>query len=632
VSPPTTRTSSTGRPRHAVGLDLGTTNSALATLPLGEAGARPEVLGIPQVVQPGQVEPRPLLPSFLYLSHPAEFAAGALRLPWDEARDYLVGELARSHGGLAPVRLVSSAKSWLCHPGIDRRQPALPVGSPAEVPRVSPLEASARTLQHLREAFDFSLGRGEPSRGLARQELVLTVPASFDAVARELTVEAAALADLDRVTLLEEPQAALYAWVEGQGDAWRQQVRVGELILVCDVGGGTTDFCLIAVVDRDGELGLERVAVGDHILLGGDNMDLALAHLLQQKLAQAGKKLDPWQLLTLIHGARVAKERLFAEPTRESLPVTVPGRGSRLIGGTLKTELTQAELAQTLLEGFFPACAATEAPFTSRRSGLTQLGLPYAQDPAVTRHLAAFLRRQRQALQGEAGRAGVLAQVRLEGRELLHPTAVLFNGGVMRAPQLEARVLSVLQGWIAAAGGTPPRKLPAADLDTAVALGGACYGRVRQGQGIRIRGGTARAYYIGIEKALPAVPGLAPPLQAVCLAPMGMEEGTSTTLPALEVGVVVGEPAEFRLFASSVRRADVAGDLGDAPELELTELPSLETTLPPAGRPAGAVVPVQLQADVTELGTLQLGCREAGGEVWKLEFNLRKVEAPEPVG
>jgi hypothetical protein len=603
--------------RLAVGIDLGTTNTALASRPLEEEGAV-EVFDVPQLVRPGDVKRRPLFPSFLYLPHEAELPRGAIALPWRADAAEIAGELARSLGALTPIRLVASAKSWLSHPALDRRAASLPAGAPPEVPRLSPLDASARYLAHLREAWDHAVAKDDPGLALAAQRVTLTVPASFDAVARELTVEAARAAGLPEVLLLEEPQAALYAWVDAMGDAWRKAVRPGDLVLVVDVGGGTTDLSLIAVVDRDGELGLERVAVGDHILLGGDNMDLALAHALAEKLAREGRGLDRWQHLALAQAARQAKEALFADPELASAPVAIPGRGSSLVGGAIRTELGRDELDTLLVEGFFPRVEAGARPLAPRRMGLTTLGLPYAADPAVTRHLAAFLARHRTAL--DDPRRGTSPR---PAQTFLHPTAVLFNGGVMKAAPLARRVVEVLSAWLAAEGSPPPRLLPAADLDLAVARGAAAYGWVRAGHGIRIRGGTARAYYVGIEAAMPAVPGVAPPVRAVCLAPMGMEEGTRAELPGEEVGLVVGEPASFRLFASSSRREDRPGDVAED-EGELEELPPVEATLPPDGRVAGEVVPVRLRAHVTELGTLELECVERGGGAWRLEWNLRQ--------
>jgi hypothetical protein len=601
---------------RSVGIDLGTTHTALAHRPLAVDGAV-EVLGVPQLVRPGELAPRPLLPSFLYLPHPAELPPGAAALPWSAgASDPVVGELARALGATTPIRLVASAKSWLSHPSLDRRAATLPAGAPPEVPRLSPLEASSRILAHLRGAWDHAVARGDPSLALAAQRITLTVPASFDAVARELTVEAARLAGLPDVALLEEPQAALYAWVDAMGDAWRRAVRPGDLVLVVDVGGGTTDLSLVAVVDRGGELGLERVAVGDHVLLGGDNMDLALAHGVAERLAREGRTLDRWQLLALAHSARVAKETLFADPSLDAAPVAIPGRGSSLVGGTIRAELSREELVAVLVDGFFPRVEVSAHPAAARRAGLTTLGLPYASDPAVTRHLAAFLSRHRASLG-----AGT-APVPLAGEAFLHPTAVLFNGGVMKAAPLAERVVEVLSAWLAAEGAQPPRILPAVDLDLAVARGAAAYGRVRAGHGIRIRGGTARAYYVGVEAAMPAVPGIPAPIRAVCLAPMGMEEGTTADLPGEEVGLVVGEPADFRLFASSSRREDRPGDVAPD-EAELAELPPLEAALPADGRAAGEVVPVRLRAHVTEIGTLELECVERSGRAWRLEWNLR---------
>ena len=624
--------------RYAVGIDLGTTNCALAYLPLGVEGAAPEQLPVPQLVHPGEVAPRSLLPSYLYLPHASEFAPADLHLPWGAARadsPEILGELARAQGALTPIRLVSSAKSWLCHPALDRRAASLPAGSPEEVPKISPLDASARYLEHLRAAWNRGVAGGDPELALELQTVTITVPASFDAVARELTVEAARKAGLSDPVLLEEPQAALYAWVEAAGDGWRKLVTPGDLILVVDVGGGTTDFSLIAVVDRDGDLALERVAVGDHILLGGDNMDLALAHRLEQKLATGGRTIDRWQLLALTHGARQAKEALFADPSRSSLPVAVPGRGSSLVARSLRTELTRDDIISTLVDGFLPRVEVAARPAVQRRTALTTLGLPYASDPAITRHLAAFLSRHREALQSGALRQDQGERADGDGRgrhTFLHPTALLFNGGVMKAAELKDRILEVVSGWVSSEGGRPPRELPGVDLDLAVAKGAATYGRVRSGRGIRIRGGTARAYYVGIETAMPAVPGMPPPIEALCVAPMGMEEGSSAELPARELGVVVGDPARFRFFSSSVRRDDVVGTVVER-EAELEELPPIETTLPPAeGAVAGQVVPVSLRAHVTEIGTLELQCADARGHAWKVEFNLRGEEASRDAG
>jgi molecular chaperone DnaK (HSP70) len=582
--------------RHIVGIDLGTTNCALSCRAFEEASA--EVVAIPQLTAPGIVEERFLLPSFIYLAKEDEFPAGALALPWDKRAAYAVGEFARAHGAKVPARLVASAKSWLSHTGVERTGCLLPWQAPPEVERISPVEASARYLRHLAGAW-----KASRKTDLDSEEIILTVPASFDAAARELTTQAATQAGLPNLTLLEEPQAALYAWLEGVGDGFRKQVKVGDIILVVDVGGGTTDFSLIAVTEQEGDLQLTRIAVGDHILLGGDNMDLTLAHHLAQD-----KTLDAWQFTALTYGCRQAKETLFVDPKFKKVPISIPGRGSALIGGTIKTELTRDDVTRILIDGFMPKGSIDDLPRTTRRTGLTQIGLPYAQDPGITRHLAAFLTRQSRIADGKA---------------FVHPTAILFNGGVFKAPQLKQRLVEVVNDWLAKDAGPPVKELEGADLDLSVARGAAYYGWVRHGHGIRIRGGTARAYYVGVEAAMPAVPGFEPPVKALCVAPFGMEEGTNADVPPQEFALVVGEPAVFRFFASSVRREDRVGSMidnaGGSDELE--EVAPIETTL---SGDSGKLVPVNLQAAVTEVGTLELRCIEKGGAGrWKLEMNVR---------
>jgi len=618
-------------PRYAIGIDLGTTHSALAWVDTSASdGETTEhgVLRVPQLTAPGTVESLPLLPSFLYLPHADELPAGELALPWSAEGTQVIGEMARSRGATTPIRLVSSAKSWLCHPGVDRRAAILPHDAPPEVARVSPLDVSTRYLAHLRSAWD----QAHPEAPFAEQDVTVTIPASFDPAARELTVEAARAAGCGTLTLLEEPQSALYSWIQASGGQWRKQVRPGDVLLVVDVGGGTSDFSLIAVLERDGNLELHRVAVGDHILLGGDNMDLALAHVVARKLAAAGTTLDAWQMRALTYACRNAKERLLgdaaagAKPSAQAEAIVVPSRGSKLIGGSIRTELTRDEVGATILEGFFPQVDAAARPVSRVRSGLSQLGLPYAQDAAATRHLAAFLARQRDAvaeLEGFGGRMPADAS-------FIHPTAVLFNGGVFKSPALAERTLATLNAWLASEGAEPARLLTGADLDLAVARGAAYYGHVRRGRGVRIRGGTAFAHYIAVESAMPAVPGIEPPIQALCVAPFGMEEGTEAELPALELGLVVGEPVRFRFFASSVRRSDAVGTLLDfwgADELQ--ELDAISATLPPEGRNAGDLVPVRLHARVTEAGTLEIeALPRSGGERWKVEFDVRGEREP----
>ena len=605
--------------RYSIGIDLGTTHSALACVDLAASDGEKtvhEVLAVPQVTAPGAVQALPLLPSFLYLPHPDELAAGDLSLPWGAEVGASVGTMARARGATTPIRLVSSAKSWLCHPGVDRRGPILPADAPAEVERVSPLEASRRYLAHLREAWNHA----HPDAPFERQSVTVTMPASFDPAARELTAEAARLAGYGPVTLLEEPQAALYSWIQNSQGGWRKTVRPGDVILVVDVGGGTSDFSLIAVREIDGNLELTRIAVGDHILLGGDNMDLALAHTVARRLAAEGKTLDAWQMRALTQACRAAKEVLLSDAAAPAQPLVVPSRGSKLIGGSIRTELSREDVTAVILEGFFPKVEAAARPVQRPRIGLQQLGLPYAQDAAVTRHLAAFLGRQVGAL----AELPELAARQSESASFLHPTAILFNGGVFRAGVLAERLLETINAWLASEGAPAARALEGADLDLAVARGAAYYGHVRQGRGVRIRGGTAQAYYVAIESSMPAVPGFEAPIQALCVAPFGMEEGTDVAIDA-QFGLVVGEPVHFRFLGSTVRRQDSAGVLLDfwGPD-ELMPAGEIQATLPAQGRTPGEVVAVTLHAAVTEAGTLELAAVPAGGtERWKVEFDMR---------
>ena len=607
--------------RFSVGIDLGTTHCVVSYVELAESGDvefPQHVMAIPQLTLPGVVEDSFQLPSFLYQAHEAELAAGSTSLPWTIKPDYLVGEIARNLGSKTPIRLVSSAKSWLCHAGVDCKAPILPVNAPEEVERISPFQATTAYLQHIRDAWQ----NLHPESPLNKQDLVITVPASFDPAARELTIEAARLVGLEQAILLEEPQAALYSWIEKHQSNWRTQVTCGDIILVIDVGGGTTDLSLIAVTEKGGNLELTRVAVGDHILLGGDNMDLALAYTVKAKLEKEGKRIEPWQLQALTHSCRDAKEKIFNNFTIDGIPIVVASRGSSLMSGNLRTELTREEVINVLVEGFFPKVAITERPVNPTRTGLRASGLPYAQDAAISRHLAAFLAKQQNA-------TDELKDINLpEHATFLHPTAVLLNGGVLKANTLTDRLMEVLNSWLVAEQVPEARLLADADLDLAVARGAAYFGFVRKGKGVRIKGGTAAAYYVGIESAMPAVPGLAPDIVALCIAPFGMEEGTSEELPNDEFGLVVGEPVRFRFFASTIRREDKVGTRLDYwTNEELAELDELDITLPEEGRRSGEIVPVHLCAAVTEVGTLELqAVSQKDSSRWKIEFDVRAGE------
>lgn len=607
--------------RYSVGIDLGTTHCVLSYAELNdeEDEITQQVMSIPQLTSPGVVEDKKQLPSFLYLAHEAEIAEGSTTLPWTAKPDHLVGDIARNLGSKTPIRLVSSAKSWLCHAGVDCKEPILPSEAPDEVDRVSPFEASKTYLEHMKAAWENQF----PNAPLDQQDLIITVPASFDPAARELTAEAARSIGLDHALLLEEPQSALYSWINNSAGDWRNHVSVGDVILVIDVGGGTTDLSLIAVTEQEGNLELTRVAVGDHILLGGDNMDLALAYTIKAKMEQeSGNRLEAWQIQALTHACRDAKEKIFNDPEVDNVALVVPSRGSSLIGGSLRTELTRDEVNRVLVEGFLPEVGSAERPVARPRSGLRTKGLPYAQDAGITRHLAGFLAKQQSATED-------LEHVNLpDHATFLHPTAILLNGGVLKSEVLADRLLKVLNSWLDAEQAPEARLLEGADLDLAVAKGAAYYGVVRKGKGVRIKGGTAASYYVGVESAMPAIPGMPPEVEALCIAPFGMEEGTSETLPDDEFGLVVGEPVRFRFFASNTRREDTVGlRLDYWTDEELQELDEIEITLPEEGRNAGEVIPVHLSAAVTEVGTLELhAVSQQDDHRWKIEFDVRAGE------
>ena len=476
--------------------------------------------------------------------------------------------------------------------------------------KISPVEASRRYLEHLRQAWDAKM----PGAPFEAQQVLVTVPASFDAVARELTLDAARQAGYQNITLLEEPQAAFYAWLERHPD-WRGRVAVGDLILVVDIGGGTTDFTLIAVTEADGELSLTRVAVGEHILLGGDNVDLALAGVVAHRLAEKGTHIDSRQHLALWANCRVAKEKLLEPGAKvKEQPVTILGKGTGLVGGTIKAMLLASDIEQVLGEGFLPAVASTEMPAHQRRAGLQELGLPYAADPAITRHMARFLRQQAATAEHGAVRRGPSG--------LACPTHVLFNGGVLNAELVRERILSTLNAWLSEEGMPPVKALSGEDLMHAVARGAAYYGLARTGRGVRIRGGVPRTYYVAVESAMPSIPGFPAPVKALAVVPFGMEEGTETRIPGREFGLVVGQSAEFRFFTSASRKNDQPGDLiedfGDA----LEELSPMEVSFDPGE--TSEVVPVSFESIVTETGMLQLWCVARDGRRWKLEFNVRE--------
>jgi molecular chaperone DnaK (HSP70) len=594
--------------RYVVGIDLGTTNSAVCYVDTAEESWRVRVFSLPQLVAPAVLEARETLPSFHYQPAPGELPPQALRLPWSqEPPDYAVGFFARDHGTLVPGRLVVSAKSWLSHSGVDRTAPILPWHGAPDVGRLSPVEVSGRYLAHVRDAWDARF-REHP---LAEQDLVLTLPASFDEVARELTVKAAARAGLPKVVLIEEPQAAFYAWIYKHSHDWEQKVEPGQKILVCDIGGGTSDFTLIRVRgEADGKVRFHRVAVGEHLILGGDNLDLALAHHVERKLAGDGK-LEPRQWAVLVRASRQVKETLLGNnDAPERLTVNLPGTGARLIGGGLHVEVTREEVRDLLVDGFFPRVPLDAKP-TSRRSGFQEFGLPYAPDPAATRYLAAFLTAHRHVALDESEAA--------VDHDPARPDIVLFNGGVFESQVLQERLVEVLTSWFRGPGQETwePLVLDNDRLDLAVARGAAYYGMVRRGQGVRIAAGLARTYYVGVESQPPA---------AVCLVPAGVEPGHDVDLTERRFNLLISEPVEFPLYVSSLRLTDRPGELVPVDREQMTPLPPIRTVLKTRKRSESDTISVTLHARLTEIGTLDLWCSEAQGRgSWRLQFDVRSA-------
>lgn len=599
--------------RYIIGIDLGTTNCTMAYTLADQQSDAPtiEQFSIPQLTAVGMQSEDFSLPSFIYHPLPEELNAKQAAISWDTARKYCVGIFARNRGAELPARMIASAKSWLCCSGIDRRSKILPHNAEEGLERMSPLEACAVMLAHLREAWEAKMVEAP----WKEQQILITVPASFDPSARQLVQEAAERAGYPQILLLEEPQAAFYAWLHTHHDTWREQLAVGDSILVVDIGGGTTDFSLISVAEDNGNLSLQRQAVGSHLLLGGDNIDLGLAYLAKNKLEEQGHAIDEWQLQALVHACRQAKEKMMSQEAPKSVDVTIMGRGSRLIGGALKTKITQEEAYTLIVDGFTPLTDPQEQSPIERRAGIQQVGLPYAQDARISCQLAKFL-----SMTGEGN------SDRIDGFVL--PSLILFNGGTMKAMPLQERLVELLNHWSKTLNKGPVKLLPNADLDFAVSRGAAYYGLARAGKAIRIKSGTSRSYFIGVEDAAPAVPGIAAPLKAVCIVPFGLEEGTELELDQQEFALVLGELATFRFFSHATKQLSdgsepVVGMTVKNWKQELTELHPIETRLDKS-ETDGKTVRIKLKSHVTELGVLELWCVAADGRKWKLEFDMRQ--------
>ena len=605
------------RVQYIVGIDLGTTNCAVAyvdTKGRERPAADIKLFEVPQLVAAGETQARAVLPSFLYLPGPHELPPGATDVPWNHAADRVSGEFARVQGARVPNHLVASAKSWLCHPGVDREAEILPWGAPPGVRKVSPVEASAEFLRHIRDTWNFRMAQGQDAHKLEAQEVVLTVPASFDEAARELTVEAARRAGLMSLTLLEEPQAAFYCWIVSHQEGWQREVRAGELILVCDIGGGTTDFSLITVVETPTGPGFRRVAVGDHLMLGGDNIDLALAHRVEAKLG--GARLDAEQWSALRYACRSAKEKLLGDQPPPRWSVTIAGRGSKIIGGSIQSELTRDEVAAAVLDGFFPMSDRGEEPARGSKVGFQEFGLPFVSDPAIPRHLAAFLRRHRAEAIGQGGAAPDDRPAR--------PDAILFNGGALTPQVVRDRIVNVVTSWFPDDPGPAyaPRVLSNASLDLAVAYGAAYYGVVRRGGGIRIGGGTARSYYVGFQSERADRPWL-------CAVPRDAQEGDEIAIGQRDFDLLMGQPVLFPLASSSVRADDRPGDLVAADPDSIRALPPLQGVMRVGRKAKAERVPVSLAARVTEVGTIELWCQaRTDDRKWRLQIQLRGASPP----
>lgn len=588
--------------RYLIGIDFGTTNCTLAYKEIDQSKIKQ--FSVPQLIAAGTENAEETLPSFLYFPLKEEVT---------QRSGYWIGKYAQQRGSEVPSQLVSSTKSWLCHSAIDRRAPLLPLLMEEASSKISPLQAASHLFLYLRESWN----QLQPKDPLEKQQVLVTVPASFDPSARQLIVEAATLAGYPEIILLEEPQAAFYAWLEASGEEWRKGLQVGDHLLVIDIGGGTTDFTLISIADENGDLQLNRIAVGAHLLLGGDNMDLSLAYLAKSKFEKEGHEIDDWQMQAIVQACRQAKETLLGENPPDHCDITIMGRGSRLLGGMLKVSLQKEEVFALLIDGFFPLVSAQEQSKAELRLGIQQIGLPYSKDPRITCQLAKFLSQE-----GEGESSST--------EKFIVPKAVLFNGGTTKSNAIRRRLMEQLNIWGKELGQGEVQELLHANYDFAVSRGAVYYGMARAGKGLRIRSGTSRSYYIGIEEALPAIPGLPTPLKAICVVPYGMEEGTEQVLADQKFALVLGETATFQFFSRSTEKLGdasipVIGTVVKKWKQELTELPAVEAFLT-KGEEDGKTVHVQLQSKVTELGVLELWCVADDGRKWKLEFaNMREL-------
>jgi molecular chaperone DnaK (HSP70) len=594
--------------RYLVGIDLGTTHTVAAYADVSNpAQIKIEAFAIEQLIAPGEIAARPLLPSMRYHPAPGEMAEVDTRLPWSADQDAsrpILGELARVLGAKSHGRAVASAKSWLSHGAVDRTAPILPWGAGEGVAKISPVEASASYLAHLRAAWNHRF----PDAPLEQQEIVITLPASFDEGARALTLEAARLAGLDAIHLLEEPQAACYDWVWRHRQRLSKELADARLLLVVDVGGGTTDLTLIKIEPGPKEPKLTRIGVGDHLMLGGDNLDLALAHLVEHRLVR-DRRLNTAELSQVIEQCRIAKELLLGDEAPDAASITLLGAGAKMIGGARFTELSKDKVRQLVLEGFLPLTGLDEVPERKRGSAVVAFGLPYTSDPAISKHIAAFLQQHQQAMQEALG-AGATPL----------PDAVLLNGGLFRSPLIVRRLLALLSAW---RGGAAPKQLRNNRPDQAVAYGAVAYGLARRGLSVqKIGGGSARAYFLLIETE-------GEHQQGVCLLPRGAEEGHEIVLTERSFALRLGQPVRFHLVSSVADTSWQPGDLAPIDAAHFVQLPPLAAAFDRDSRQANAEAVVQLASTLTEVGALKIQCVDIANPErrWNVEFQLRQRAA-----
>ncbi|MGZ3633748.1 MAG: Hsp70 family protein, partial [Parachlamydiaceae bacterium] len=586
--------------RYIIGIDLGTTTNSVAYVDTESEQLQIQQFRIPQLIAEGYVEALPTLPSFCYLCTPGEWPANSLVLPWKQQDNYFVGKFAQLHGAKVPTRLVQSAKSWLCHAAANRREKILPFEAGNESFRISPVEASARYLNHLKEAWNAQMAKGDHTQEFEQQEIILTVPASFDEIARRLTVEAASQVGLSHLTLLEEPQAAFYSWLAQNETSWQHQLPLGSCVLVCDVGGGTTDFSLIEVTGSIENPVLQRMSVGDHLLLGGDNMDAAIAHFLASQFNQEISS-DTW--LRLKSEARTAKESLLSEKsTLDHLKIVLQSSGASVIQNSRTLTITKQEILDLLLNGFFGQYPWEEAINVYKTSGMRAMGLPYETDPSITKHLARFLAQS--------------------NTQVKAPDFVLFNGGTMKPKVFQHAILQSLQKWFPSKNAL---QLPSYHLDLAVARGAAYYGKVRRGIGVKISGGTARGYYLKLETKNVS--------QALTLLPRGIEESSSYEFPETFL-LRANTPVAFQLYTSHVRLHDQSGDLIPIDLEQLQPLPPIHTILRYGKKletdEYHSLIPVHLHIHLNAIGTLEITLKsQKTDHIWGLEFQLRSASGQE---